>query len=70
MVMRGYRVEHPEGPFAAVDLPRPTPTGNQVLVRIHAAGINPLDTKIRSGNAALRQTAATRGYLGLDMSVE
>jgi len=30
------------------DLPTPTPNGRQLLVRLKAAGINPLDTKLRS----------------------
>src|SRR5215467_9863905 len=67
MIMQGYRVEYPEGPFTVVDLPRPTPVRNQVLLRIHAAGINPLDTKIRAGGAThARQPLPA--VLGLDMS--
>lgn len=30
-------------------LPRPTPGASEVLVRVHAAGLNPLDWKLRSG---------------------
>ena len=67
MIMQGYRVEHPEGPFSVVDLPWPALTGNQVLVRIHAAGINPLDTKIRAGSAAHAKQPLP-AVLGLDMS--
>jgi hypothetical protein len=44
--MQAYVVEHPEGLFTRVDLPRP-----QALVRVHASGVNPLDTKIRAGKA-------------------
>src|ERR1700756_2849057 len=65
--MQGYSVEHPEGPFTVVDLPRPTPTRNQVLVRIHGAGINPLDIKIRAGSAAHAKQPLP-AVLGLDMS--
>jgi NADPH2:quinone reductase len=32
-----------------VDLPRPLPVAGEVLVRIHASGINPHDTKARGG---------------------
>src|SRR5262245_10040926 len=67
MIMQGYRVEHPEGPFTVVDLPRPTPARDEVLVRIHAAGINPLDIKIRAGSAThARQPLPA--VLGVDMS--
>jgi len=31
------------------EMPRPTPTGNDLLVEVKAASINPLDFKIRSG---------------------
>jgi len=32
------------------DAPRPEPKSNEVLVKVHAAGVNPIDWKIRSGN--------------------
>jgi NADPH:quinone reductase-like Zn-dependent oxidoreductase len=31
------------------DAPRPDPADNELLVRIHAAGVNPIDWKIRAG---------------------
>ena len=31
------------------DAPRPEPAGNEVLVKVHAAGVNPVDWKIRAG---------------------
>src|SRR5262245_48240235 len=31
------------------DAPRPIPADNEVLVHVHAAGVNPIDWKIRSG---------------------
>jgi NADPH:quinone reductase-like Zn-dependent oxidoreductase len=65
--VRAYLVEHPDGAFVTVDLPRPVPGAGQVLVRIHASGVNPLDTKIRSGKAAhARQPLPA--VLGLDMA--
>jgi NADPH:quinone reductase-like Zn-dependent oxidoreductase len=40
-----------EGPIPVREIARPTPKAGQVLVRIHASGTNPLDTKIRAGQA-------------------
>ena len=65
--MRAYIINHPEGPFTPTDLPRPTPAAGQVLVRIHASGVNPLDTKIRAGKAAHAKHALP-AVLGLDMA--
>src|SRR5215475_5630403 len=31
------------------DVPRPQPKANEILVRVHAAGVNPVDWKIREG---------------------
>src|SRR5262245_45159260 len=67
VIMQGYRVEHPDGPFTVVDLPRPTPVATEVLVRIHAAGINPLDTKIRAGSATHAEQPLP-AVLGMDMA--
>ncbi len=38
------------------ELPKPSPTGAQVLVKIDAADINPIDTYIRSGMVAAKLT--------------
>jgi NADPH2:quinone reductase len=39
-------------PFEEDQLARPVPRAGEVLVRIHASGVNPLDSKIRAGEAA------------------
>jgi NADPH2:quinone reductase len=49
--MQAYLVETPGGEFRKVEVPRPTPGVNQVLVRISASGVNPLDAKIRACQA-------------------
>ena len=65
--MKALRVEVAGGPFRSVELPRPTPQGNEVLVRVAASGVNPLDTKIRAGSAAhARQPLPA--VLGIDMA--
>ncbi len=67
MGYKAWFVDPPGGDFQAAELPRPTLEANQVLVRITASGVNPLDTKIRAGQAAhARQSLPA--VLGLDMA--
>jgi NADPH:quinone reductase len=67
MVMRAYVVEEAGGDFREVDLPRPALKANDVLVRVGASGVNPLDIKIRAGQAThARQPLPA--VLGLDMA--
>lgn len=65
--MRAYRVETVDGPFCAVDIPTPLPAQDQVLVRICASGVNPLDTKIRAGQGG-HANQPLPAVLGLDMA--
>ena len=48
-------------------LSRPVPSAGQVLVRIAASGLNPLDTKIRAGSAAHAKHPLPL-VLGIDMA--
>lgn len=50
--MRAAILEKHGAPFSVIDLPRPVAGPGQVLVRIKASGVNPLDLKIRAGQAA------------------
>lgn len=52
--MKAIRVEEFGGPEKLVlrEVPDPVPEAGQVVVRIHAAGVNPVDTYIRSGTYA------------------
>ena len=65
--MRAYVVQRPEDAFTQVEPPRPAPSAGQVLVRVHASGVNPLDTKIRAGKAAHAKQPLP-AVLGLDMA--
>src|SRR5690349_4905798 len=50
--MKAIRVEKFGGPevLKLAECPDPIPAARQVVVRLHAAGVNPVDTYIRSGN--------------------
>jgi len=65
--MKAYIVDSAGGPFRLVDIPTPKPARDQVLVRIEASGINPLDTKIRSGQGAHAKQPLP-AVLGVDMA--
>lgn len=65
--MKAYVVEVANGPFREVDVMKPEPGPGQVLVRICASGVNPLDTKIRAGEASHAKQPLP-AVLGLDMA--
>jgi len=52
--MKAIRVQEFGGPevLRLGDVPSPQPAAGQVVVRVRAAGVNPVDTYIRSGNYA------------------
>src|SRR5215472_4863046 len=50
--MRAAILEGAKQPFRLASIERPKPAAGEVLVRIKASGVNPLDTKIRAGVAA------------------
>ncbi|MBM3835764.1 MAG: NADPH:quinone reductase [Verrucomicrobia bacterium] len=49
--MKAIRVHQPGGPevLKVEDVPDPKPRDGEVLVRIHAVGVNPVETYVRSG---------------------
>ncbi|MBA3941201.1 MAG: quinone oxidoreductase [Sphingopyxis sp.] len=67
MTMKAALLDAPGGAFRLVDLPRPAPGAGEVLVRIRASGVNPLDAKIRAG-AAPHARQPLPAILGMDMA--
>lgn len=66
-MMRAALLQEANGPFTIVTRDRPQPGQGELLVRIHASGVNPLDTKIRSG-VAEHARHPLPAILGLDMA--
>jgi NADPH:quinone reductase len=60
-------VDHVGAPFRLVSVLRPSPAAGQVLVRVHASGVNPLDTKIHAGQASHARHPLP-GVLGIDLA--
>jgi NADPH2:quinone reductase len=65
--MRALLLESYNAPFTLAEVPRPEPDNGEVLVRIKASGVNPLDTKIRAGRAAHAQVKLP-AVLGIDLA--
>lgn len=57
----------PGEPLRVVSVDKPKAQAGQVLVRIHASGVNPLDTKIHAG-AAPHARQPLPAILGLDLA--
>jgi NADPH:quinone reductase-like Zn-dependent oxidoreductase len=51
MIMKAIRIHQYGGPevLAQVEMRRPTPGANEVLIKIQAASVNPVDWKLRAG---------------------
>jgi len=63
MTMHAIRIHEFGGPDVLRDdtVERPRPGDDEVLARIHAASVNPVDYKIREGGHFAIQIAKTRG---------
>jgi NADPH2:quinone reductase len=65
--MKTYVVEVANGLFQEIEAMKPKPLRGHVLVKISASGVNPLDTKIRAGQAGHAKQPLP-AVLGLDMA--
>jgi NADPH:quinone reductase-like Zn-dependent oxidoreductase len=65
--MRAAILQTARGPFCQTSISRPEPGPSEVLIRIAASGISPLDTKIQMGEAA-HAGHALPAILGLDLA--
>jgi len=70
--MKAIRIHEFGGPEVLVleDVPTPPVGAGQVLVRVHAAGVNPVDTYIRSGSYGARDLPFTPGSDGAGLIEE
>jgi NADPH:quinone reductase-like Zn-dependent oxidoreductase len=65
--MRAAILDAPDAPFRVTEVARPAPRAGEVLVRVKASAVNPLDLKIRAGQAAhARQPLPA--VLGIDLA--
>src|SRR5271170_2593387 len=65
--MRALVLERHNAPFTITEVARPIAGKGRVLVRVKASGVNPLDTKIRAGNAAHARVELP-AILGIDLA--
>jgi hypothetical protein len=65
--MQAAMRDGPSQPFRVTSVARPKSAPGQVLVRVKASGVNPLDTKIRADQAAHAHHALP-AILGLDLA--
>src|SRR6187402_3326123 len=61
--MKAIRVHQPGGPevLKLEEVPDPKPGAGQVLIAVHAVGVNPVETYIRSGNYGWKVWPYTAG---------
>jgi NADPH:quinone reductase-like Zn-dependent oxidoreductase len=65
--MRAAVLDGPNLPFKVNSISRPQPKRGEVLVRVRASGVNPLDLKIRAGEAAHARHPLP-AVLGIDLA--
>ncbi|MGI5520115.1 zinc-dependent alcohol dehydrogenase family protein [Micromonospora sp. CA-259024] len=65
--MRAVVLREFDAPLSVEEIDQPTPGAGQVLVRVIASGVNPLDTKIQAGKAPHARVQPP-AVLGLDLA--
>src|ERR1700722_15264170 len=65
--MNALVLEQFNHPFILKEIKKPLPGSGHVLVKIRASGVNPLDLKIKAGQAAHAKTDLP-AILGIDMA--
>lgn len=68
--MRAVVFKHYGGPaqVAFADIPRPAPKPDEILVQVHAAGLNPVDNRIREGKMKAILRFRLPATLGSDLA--
>src|SRR3984885_534119 len=70
MNMKAIRIHQYGGPevLAQVEMQRPTPGPDEVLIQVHAASVNPIDWKLRAGHVKEVFPLTFPATLGWDVS--
>src|SRR5580704_17577167 len=68
--MKAIRIHQYGGPevLAQVEMQRPAPGANEVLIKVKAASVNPIDWKVRAGHMKDIFPITFPATLGLDVS--
>ncbi|MBF7092430.1 zinc-dependent alcohol dehydrogenase family protein [Flavobacterium sp. ALJ2] len=65
--MKALYINTYESDFVSTQIEKPTPKTGEVLIKIHASGVNPIDNKIRTGKAPYA-TPILPAILGTDLA--
>src|SRR5947207_4941620 len=66
--MKALAIRRYKGPMEMMELPRPEPGPGELLVRVRAAGVNPVDYKIRDGAVKVLLPFSFPLILGTDLA--
>jgi NADPH:quinone reductase-like Zn-dependent oxidoreductase len=67
-MMKALAIRRYKAPMEMMDLPRPEPGPGELLVRVRAAGVNPIDYKIRDGAVKVLLPFSFPLILGTDLA--